>query len=593
MNRYQHAIRNMPLRSKLLLAFLFAVLMPVILIGYFFASNIMESRKDQERYLLQSGFEQTANNIYHFFGDYIDLSNNIRYDSNLTSYLQKQYDPDTDYSVKYFDYFGISSTYKARLAYQIIKDVTAVIYTANRDVLTDDSLIIAIDEDELGAAVHAGALAHTGEGYIGKPIPVRSQFIIPLEQVLLERPAPGILRLNIPERLLYRLIETADETKTTLVLNPDYDILSSTDRRYVGKNLSEAAPYEWLREYLHDGMQSLETNEGSVRISPLADTGPLSRCTIIEISNTRPLNVQVTGTIALSLIICLTAVALDILLIVVFTRKFSRRVNRLMRRMDSVRNDDFEVKPADDAMDEIGVLSRSFSEMLERIRALIDEVYRSQLHAKNMELKAKDAEIKALQSQMNPHFLFNCLESIRTNVLKKKDHETSDIIVSFSRLIRKSIDWKTDLIELSQEKELVEDYLRMQKLRFQNRLSYNISIPQELERVHILKFTLQPLVENAVLHGVEACEGHGRIEVAARQVGDTLHVTVGDNGAGMSSERLQKLRATLAGEQGEGTSIGILNVQHRLRLYYGERYGLSIQSTPNEGTTVLLTMPVG
>lgn len=178
--------------------------------------------------------------------------------------------------------------------------------------------------------------------------------------------------------------------------------------------------------------------------------------------------------------------------------------------------------------------------------------------------------------------------------MKNKDFESSDTIVRFSRLIHKSFEWGSDFIPLRSEIELVEDYLKIQVSRRRNKLEYQIHTNSQYDNIAVPKFILQPLVENAISHGIETKKEGGRIEIFCGLCGDSIKITVSDNGSGMPLEVLKTIRQRLDNwsVSTESSHIGILNVHQRLKLYYGEKYGVEIHSEQGIRTSVSISFPV-
>jgi two-component system sensor histidine kinase YesM len=208
------------------------------------------------------------------------------------------------------------------------------------------------------------------------------------------------------------------------------------------------------------------------------------------------------------------------------------------------------------------------------------------------------AELRTLQAQINPHFLYNSLDSIVWMAEAGKTREVIRLVQALSRFFRISLSKGRDLISVGEEVEHVRNYLVIQQMRYSDILEYEIDMPSELRSIPILKMTLQPIVENALYHGIKNKRGKGRIRISGAAGPDrTLRLLVTDNGIGMSEGKLAEIRLLLedrppngAGEPDSG--FGLLNVQRRLRLFYGEQYGIAIDSRENVGTMVEITIPV-
>ncbi|MEL7607881.1 MAG: sensor histidine kinase [Bacillota bacterium] len=257
-------------------------------------------------------------------------------------------------------------------------------------------------------------------------------------------------------------------------------------------------------------------------------------------------------------------------------------INRLSEAMRSAQEHNFDIRLPNRRKDEIGKLTDSFNYMIGRINTLVNTVYQEKLAQKN-------AEIKALQAQINPHFLYNTLDSINWMLLDRGAKDISDIVLSLGSLMRYCTDTKTPLVRLEEEFEYAACYLRIQKNRLEERLRYEMELPDPIRNVQVPKFILQPLVENAILHGIEPCKRQGLIRIVAEDAGAMVAITIEDNGVGIPDEILAALNACLDTQHRQG-GIGLFNVDKRLRLYYGEEHRLKVYNT-RQGARIMLTIP--
>ncbi len=282
--------------------------------------------------------------------------------------------------------------------------------------------------------------------------------------------------------------------------------------------------------------------------------------------------------ILFSVALCTLGVSL---IIAFMAYAITRPVNRLTAAMRSVEEQNFDIRLPNRRKDEFGRLTDSFNSMISRINTLVNEVYQEKI-------ALKSAEIKALQAQINPHFLYNTLDSINWMLIDEGQREISSIVVSLGSLMRYCIDTKEPFVKLSEEFEYVAAYLRIQKNRLEERLCYELELPEALCDVRVPKFILQPLVENAIQHGIERCKKPGQVRITASDGGRNVLITVLDNGPGIPAEVLSALEESSGTEQQSG--IGLFNVDKRLRLYYGEKHRLRIENQPM-GVSVVLRIP--
>ncbi len=232
---------------------------------------------------------------------------------------------------------------------------------------------------------------------------------------------------------------------------------------------------------------------------------------------------------------------------------------------------------------EVRSLARSVSRLVNRIKFLMEEVRREQ------KLKRK-SEMDSLQSQINPHFLYNTLDVITWMIEKGRNSEATEIVTALARLFRISISKGKNVIRVEDEIEHVRNYLLIQSRRYRDQFSYSIEIEEDVKNLSTVKLIVQPIVENAIYHAMEFMEDEGEMAIRAYRKGEELYITVRDNGMGMTEEQQRSLLNKPA-ESKRGNGIGIYNVNERIRLYFGKEYGVVIRSEPDEGTEVILHIP--
>jgi two-component system sensor histidine kinase YesM len=271
--------------------------------------------------------------------------------------------------------------------------------------------------------------------------------------------------------------------------------------------------------------------------------------------------------------------------------KFSDHITKpiilLSKRMRRVESGEFDLKISDGSLDEQGdeivQLRRDFAIMVDKIDTLIKEDYVKQL-------RIKESELRALQAQINPHFLYNTLQSIHWEAKIHKHDKISSMVKALGFLLRKATSGQQGLVKIEEELELLESYLIIQKYRYEERLAFSQDIDPHTRNIGIVKMSLQPLVENAIKYGAEKHEGICRIHVSTQIEGDTVALRVSDNGTGMNPAILEQLKY---GEiRPTGTGIGLMNIDERIKLTFGDAYGLLIQSEEGAGTSVTIRIPL-
>lgn len=280
------------------------------------------------------------------------------------------------------------------------------------------------------------------------------------------------------------------------------------------------------------------------------------------------------------------------IIIMLLSRSIHSRIKKILLHMKRVKGKNFEPVPYYLERDEIGELAVEFNRMIERIKNLIDDVYVADIQKKELEIRQRQAQLHALHSQINPHFLFNALETIRMRSLIKGEAETARTIQNMAKIFRKSISWKRSFVTIREEIELIESFLEIQKYRFANKLQYQISVEEALKETLIPKMTFLPFVENASIHGIENNPGIGFITIQIARSGEQIVFVIADNGMGMSEEKVQELHQYFIEDDSMGESVGMKNVYTRLKICYGDVFTYAIESGVGQGTRITLRLPI-
>lgn len=266
-----------------------------------------------------------------------------------------------------------------------------------------------------------------------------------------------------------------------------------------------------------------------------------------------------------------------------FGRSITKPISNLCSRVQAIAEGDLVVHTPIQAKEyEIQTLSDGFENMVERLNELIEQ-------NKQEQVRLRSAELALLQAQINPHFLYNTLDAIVWLTEMEKNEQAVEMVTSLSSFFRSSLSNGRDIITLREEEQHVRSYLEIQQVRYKDILEYKIEIDASLAEFQIPKLTLQPLVENALYHGIKLKRGQGLILVKGEAVGSDIRLTVEDNGAGMDEECLKKVRGAILHEQEIG--FGMSTVHERLQLLFGTEYGLEIDSRLGEGTRVTVKIP--
>lgn len=287
-------------------------------------------------------------------------------------------------------------------------------------------------------------------------------------------------------------------------------------------------------------------------------------------------------TVFIAMFICAIVM---ILMGVWFSRRLAAPIRNLIKQMAIVESGNLDTQMVVNSNDEMGRLSHGFNRMVERLQAYIDEAYVAQI-------KQKQTELNALKSQIRPHYLYNTLEVIRMNAVDKDNDEVADMILSLSNQLKYVIDYGEDKVSIREELDHLRDYFYIISVRYENKFELVVDVSPEVDlNWYILKLSLQPIVENAIQHGLRS-QGRGTVGITVEKQEDKLLVTIYDDGIGMSKEKVLLLSYILEQPSSPSKNVGLKNVHERIRTVHGKEYGLSLSSREHIGTSILLSFPI-
>lgn len=284
----------------------------------------------------------------------------------------------------------------------------------------------------------------------------------------------------------------------------------------------------------------------------------------------------------------LTVLAIGILMLIFANQYLSTKITQPIRRLEnSVKQMDLQYpeKIYVGGSEEIRHLGKTIRSMVEQVQKLMDDVVREQ------EEKRKN-ELDALQSQINPHFLYNTLDSIIWMIESERYEEAVDMVTALANLFRISLSQGKTIITIKEEFQHARNYSSIQKVRFKNKFQVDFILDEKLEKFLTIKLIIQPLLENAIYYGVEAMDGDGEILVMGYEKEGDIYIDIVDNGIGMPPEQVEHLLTDGNYERKHGSGIGLRNVDQRIKLYFGKDYGLQIKSEPDVGTKVTIHLPM-
>ncbi len=287
-----------------------------------------------------------------------------------------------------------------------------------------------------------------------------------------------------------------------------------------------------------------------------------------------------------SVIIGLTAIGFSILMISYTVNTIGKSIKKIITGIKEVQKGNLEVAVEVDSSDEIGQIAENFNTMAGKVKILIEEVTEANERQKN-------AEIKALEAQINPHFLYNTLDSINWMAIDHEEYEISKMLRNLGVILRYSISKSNHLVTIDELADWLDKYISLQKMRFHNAFDYEIHVEAKVRHYRIFKLLIQPFVENAVIHGFKGIESGGiiHIDISLAEDRKTLNIIIEDNGKGMSPEMVTRYNIREEAVKDDGRSIGLHNAFTRMEMYYGHGAVWNITSIPEVGTVITLKLP--
>jgi two-component system sensor histidine kinase YesM len=582
-------LNDIKIRNKLLLAFLLTTLLPVLLVGGYLTFEMRTMA-------FQSALEQASINVDRVkkrTEEVIGVSQDIAYrlsnDARLKRLAIRQYVSTYDVVEAYRDYSDM------REYLRLYKDISNIrLYTDNATLLNNWELINPSPEIKESQWYQRAQRYDSlvGWEYIEDERDKRNYLSL-VRKIELEGSSKiGVLVINVNSQQLASIL--SQESFDTMIVDDQDNIIAANRKDRTGKKLADVSFDTKLLGQGSGSYEAVVDGEASkIVIEELKPQSSRNALRIISVFSIESIVKEPNQVIKLSITVVAISVLLAFLIIYSFSSLFSRRLLHLSRHINRVSTGDFDTTLKIDGKDEIALLARQFNSMVRSVNDLMYEVQESNAQNRLLEQKQNDIRFKMLASQINPHFLFNALEAIRMEAHMKGQVEIARVVRLLGKMMRSSLEVGRSKILLSQELEVVRCYLDIQQFRYEERLKYQFTIDPAVESLYMPPLLIQPLVENAVIHGLDNTMEGAFVTVEVVQVGDHAKFTITDNGVGISPIKLEELQNTLERqEEREGERIGLRNVHDRLKLSYGAEYGLTIESRPNVGTVIFFCIPM-
>jgi two-component system sensor histidine kinase YesM len=573
-------LQDFRLRNKMLLIFVLCVLIPVVLTNVLFYNITTNNVKKQKLKDISLAMEQLKNEFLNQINTTVGISSVIYNDSILNDYLQNNYQNPAIYVENYQNY--ISHTIeKYSPVYKAIQTIT--IYSDNHSIVYGGHVLPITDNVRAQTWFNAIMSSNSLKPIIASALPAEKG--TPMNEISVIRKMQYTGGNNVSTNILKIDIspDIIDQIFSDVTLDGNIYLLDGNTVKY-----SKQAKTD---RFVAIDASAPNLPKSSIRVEEnFPNIAYLNQWRIVGQFQENQVLKEVRSSKEFVFYLAIVNLVIPTVILILFTRSLNGRLVRILKHMKKVKNQFFEPIAGQEVKDEIGQLTEEFNRMLLQIKRLIHDVYIADIQKKELELKRRQAQLHALQSQINPHFLFNSLETIRMRSLMKQETETAKIIHNMAKIFRKSLSWDKDLVTIKDELDLVECFLQIQKYRFGDKLNYRIHVDEAAALAMIPKMTLQPLVENASIHGIEPLKEAGMLDISVELTAEGLTCTVRDNGVGIEAHKLQALQHDLEQPDVIGENVGIKNVYYRLKLFYGEDVDFRIETAQGVGTAIRIVI---
>ncbi|WMT42221.1 sensor histidine kinase [Paenibacillus sp. D2_2] len=589
LNKAVRMTNNLKLKHKLIISYIVVVMIPVLLVGggmvAYFRAQAMER-----------AISQTTNNVQKIK---TQLSNIMRMPNDVSNTLLMDKALEKVASTHYPSVLELTKSYLSFDSFHryinMYREIAEIRIYYNNPTLINNLEIVPVDAQIESSYWYKEAMESRRAiwQYINddEEFPIRKLSLV--RQVNFpETHTSGVLVVALDQEELNRMLR--QEPFETLIADERGYIVAAKNPALVGSTLNDLDYGVNLNEQ-GKGAHKLDIHGESSymivdQLMPEAGTSILKIVSIFDTASIME-DANKVSFFGLLIIILVLIIALFFVYIVSFWT--TNRLLQLSRQFNRVALGNMSTMSRIDGNDEIGQLSRQFNYMVDSIKQLMAQIVEKTEQNNALEIAQREIKLKMMASQINPHFLFNALESIRMNAHMKGDKEIANVVRLLGKLMRKNMEVGREKTQLKEEIEMVRSYLEIQKFRYEDRLNFELNVEPLVESVLIPPLVIQPLVENAVVHGVEGKIEGVNVKLSVEIIGTELQVTVQDDGVGMTEERLAEvIQATVNSEEPARQRIGLRNVHQRLVLSYGEEHGLIISSTYEEGTKITFTVPL-
>ncbi|MDQ0229957.1 cache domain-containing sensor histidine kinase [Metabacillus malikii] len=571
-------INNVKLKNKLLIVYILAVFIPVLLTNIIFYQVTTSNVRTQKINDLSLAIEQMANDFRQGIDDAVGVSSFLYTDNLLYSFLEHEYENDIEFILAYNSFFRDINKYTP--IYSTIHSIS--LYTDNDTVIFAGG--INKTTNEIKQTNWYKKMNQVNSMYpivtrtTGEDGSLNTFSVIRELGYSKSNEKEKIIKIDLNMSSIERIFHNVTFQGDVYLINSNGNIEYTTNKNIDWQNEKHSfSENSFPKEMLFITEQFPQQHMNNWKV-----VGAITEDKLLE---------DVKSSRKFIIYFALINIILPSLLIILITRNIHHRLSNVLKHMRKLEAQSFEIIEGKEYKDEIGALTSGFNRMSLKIKGLINDVYVASIQKKDLDLQRKQAQLSALQSQINPHFLFNVLETIRMRSLIKEEKETSNIIHNLAKLLRRSFIWGKDWVTVKEELQVINSFLEIQHYRFDEKMTYTFDVDESTLNCLIPNMSLIPFVENASIHGIEPLKADGVIEVKIKRFEDNILCTISDNGVGIDTKKYNEIMQSFHDENFTGEHVGMKNVFYRFKLHYQNQFDLKIISKQGHGTTLQIKLP--
>lgn len=577
-------LKNTRIRRQMNIVYTLALLIPLTIAGIALISSAREKLNDYYIQLLEADNRRVKTLLTEVTMKAYDVSDEVCYDSAIKEALTRQYEDGSDFIAAVNDYNDLEW-----LSYNALEVASIYIYTDNPTIRNYKQFRCVTGEIE-ASDWYQKSMSYPNAFWASISEGSNTNYLCLVRQIALaDSGYHAVAVIRVSDTYIRARVDS--DSIIDAVSVDDQGIVYSSQSSLYGQpqvvDIDYTQPY-----YRSSGIVEVGSDRYFAAVSTINLYMTNSKMYVCTMDNSGFADIQsITMTWVMILVL---ALLVPLAILSVFSNRFAGRVNRLRQEMHKASLQDYDISAEFGGRDELTEAFEDLKIMVQDIKAKDAKMYEAELNEKELLSKQQLMEYKMLASQINPHYLYNTLETIRMKSLTSGNREVADSIKILGKTLHYVLEnTGTAFTTLQKELDHVENYLAIQRLRFGDRINYELQIQDGIDPAaySILPLLLQPVVENAVVHGLETASGMGLITIAITMQAGSLRVAVMDNGNGMDRQQLQTIIDGLEAEQMPQSSIALYNIHQRIRLRYGADYGVTMESEPGRGTCVILRLP--